>query len=153
MKTGLSGLHWYYSKQRSKSICQVFWSTRWFKGDDFNPPQQATLLGKDWKKWNRNSYQENFNIFINQEKLISLSSSMDIYCSEMQNLSLYVSSTYMWTHPHWLGVTRTSDNLPAKKPFFGITRISSKSLALNHCAGGIKVRLLRKLIGTLLMFK
>ena len=37
----------------------------------------------------------------------------------------------MWTHPHWAGVTRISGNLLANKMLIDITRIRSKSPALN----------------------
>ena len=38
--------------------------------------------------------------------------------------------SYIWTHSHWAGVTRISDNLPARKILFKITRICSRSLTL-----------------------
>ena len=33
---------------------------------------------------------------------------------------------YVWTHPHWAGVTRIFGNLPTEKMLIDITRICSK---------------------------
>ena len=53
--------------------------------------QQTTLLGRDWKKWNRNPYQERLDISINQENSIAFSSSKGIYCSQGLRLKEKVS--------------------------------------------------------------
>ena len=45
---------------------------------------------------------------------------------------------YVLTHPHWAGVSRNSDNLPAMKILVDFTGIHSKSRALNHCVENIK---------------
>ena len=63
---------------------------------------------------------------------------MDVIANSIKKLiaihwNLYKS--YMWTHPHWAGVTRNFRQLISKKMLFGITRILSKSPALNHSVG------------------
>ena len=45
-------------------------------------PQQATLLDRDWEKWNEDSYQEGLSISLHQSKELtqfSLALSMAIY--------------------------------------------------------------------------
>ena len=60
-------------------------------------------------------------------------------------------SAYIWTHPHWAGVTRISDNLPAQKMLFDIIRIRLKSPALKLLCWKHKSFSLSKLIITLLI--
>ena len=69
------------------------------------------------------------------------------FMGELCDKKVKEGNAYIWTHPHWAGVTRISDNLHVKEMLVNFTRIRFESPALkflNHCVEKIKVYFMSK---------
>ena len=71
-----------------KALKKILWPTDWFKGVSWKALYQSTILGRDWKKWNRYSYQERLNISTNKSIQFPLALAWPSTLGKVQSLGL-----------------------------------------------------------------